>query len=227
MEKKEKQLVNKTKADYNKIAALFSSKRECLSSDLLLLKKDIEKSKSVLDFGCGNGRVSELIGTQKYIGADNSSEMIKMAQKRYPHKKFTLISDKWLFPDNGFDLILCLSTVHHIPKKHRIKLINNFYKSLKPSGRLIVSVWYFYNNKKYLYEIFLNILKNRNYKFNELLIPFKNEKGEKLVDRYICALTAMELKNEIKNAGFQIQSAEVVKRGKGKNYNLVVKAVKD
>jgi cyclopropane fatty-acyl-phospholipid synthase-like methyltransferase len=226
MKNNEEQLINKTKADYNRIAALFSSKRELISSDLLKLKADIEKSNHILDFGCGNGRMSELIENQSYIGVDNSSEMIAIAKKRYPQKKFTLIKDEWLFSDDKFDLILCLSVVHHIPKKFRAKLFKKFYHSLQQNGKLILSVWYFYTNKKYLNEIILNLFKKRNYRFNELLIPFKNEKGEKIIDRYICALTAYSLKKELKKIGFRILDSQIVQRGKGSNYNLVIKAQK-
>ena len=43
------------------------------------------KKGSILDVGCGTGRLAFL---QNYTGVDFSKEMIKKAKKKYPSKKF-------------------------------------------------------------------------------------------------------------------------------------------
>ena len=68
-----------------------------------------------------------------------SKNMIKIAKKKYPAEKFhTTDLENLDYSDNFFDYILCLETLEHTPKPS--KLLKEFHRTLKPTGRLILSL---------------------------------------------------------------------------------------
>lgn len=72
------------------------------------LKELIKPEETVLDAGCGYGRMSEYI--EKYTGVDFSPDFIEMAKKKYPNKDFVVGSLKELpFKDGEFDWAFCVS----------------------------------------------------------------------------------------------------------------------
>ena len=52
------------------------------------LKDKLPQDKSVLDYGCGVGRLSELFNPELYTGIDISPEMLKIARKTHPEYTF-------------------------------------------------------------------------------------------------------------------------------------------
>jgi SAM-dependent methyltransferase len=70
-----------------------------------------------LDIGCGTGRLTHLIHVQKIkvIGIDLDSEMIKIAQHKYPNLQFEIQNMLHLEDFESFDLITCFgNTIPHI-----------------------------------------------------------------------------------------------------------------
>lgn len=68
-----------------------------------------------------------------------SQKMIELTQKKFPNENF-LITDltNIQFDDNYFDAILSLETLEHTPNPQ--KLINEFYRILKPNCKLVMSL---------------------------------------------------------------------------------------
>jgi len=100
-------LLKKTRRDYNRIAAIFTTKRERITPDILCLKKYIKNGDKILDLGCGSGRLSQIFNQKiEYIGTDVSRKFIRIAKEKYPDKKF-IKTDYFLLPfvDNHFDKI--------------------------------------------------------------------------------------------------------------------------
>lgn len=63
---------------------------------------------SVLDAGCGYGRISEWV--ENYTGVDFSPDFIGMAKQRYPGKRFIQADLKELpFADGQFNIAVCVS----------------------------------------------------------------------------------------------------------------------
>ena len=208
-------IIKQTKLNYNRIASEFSSKREHLTDDILYLKKYINKDDSVLDLGCGNGRLIEMLqSSNKYLGIDNSKGLIKIAKKRYPNFKFQQRDILKLNLKKKFNTIYSLSVIHHFPKKYHQKFIQIIKKHLNKNGKTIITVWKL-NQKQFK--------SGEKISKNEILIPFKNSKGKILAKRYIYLFKPQELKDLFKSNGFKIIKSGINQRGKSRNYYIVVK----
>jgi len=226
-----KYLLNKTRDDYNKIADYFSSKRRFLPKDIIMLKKYIKKGDKILDVGCGNGILYNLFSNEKndnieYFGVDISENLINIAKQKYPKANFQTIDFlKLPFPDNYFDKVYCLATLHHIPsEKYRLTFLKEIHRILKPNGILILTVWYLLKEFKNIVKNFiLKILNKSKLDFGDIFVPFKNSNGQILVNRYIHCFTKKELKRIVQKAGFQIQFFNILQRGHNKNIHLIGK----
>ncbi len=218
-----KKLSLKVQLDYNRIAEEFSNRRSGLTPDILEFAKYIKRNYRVLDFGCGNGRASELVTRSggNYIGVDNSLKMIGQAKKIYPKEKFDLIDGLNNFSTGSFDVILCLAVFHHIPSKSlRKKLLSDFHRILRTDGKLILTVWDLQAEKS-LYKTIPNADEN------DILCDFKNAGGNVLAQRYIHIFSKEELDNLVLDAGFEIIDSYRNSRGNKKvNHNLVIIAGK-
>lgn len=69
---------------------------------------DKYKDDKVLDAGCGYGRASQWFND--YTGVDLSPDLLAIAKKEYPDKKFIQSKlDKLPFEDDEFDMAFCIS----------------------------------------------------------------------------------------------------------------------
>jgi ubiquinone/menaquinone biosynthesis C-methylase UbiE len=83
-----------------------------LKETLEIIPDDV---KSVLDVGCGNGFLTNVLVKSNYerlIGLDCSSEALKHV------KSETILGNisKLPFEENSFDLVTCLETIEHLPE---------------------------------------------------------------------------------------------------------------
>ncbi len=177
---------------------------------------------TVLDLGCGNGRLFELFRDTytKYIGIDQSHNLIKLAQKKYPKAKFiqgdVLNINK--ITDNKYDLILLIAVLPHIPSHElRLELLKNI-KNILSAGRnsygcsdqqnnskLIITCWNLRARLKYKKLIWkYNILKIfglNQMDWGDILFSGFNKKSA----RYYHAFTKKELQKLLEQAGFNIE----------------------
>ncbi|MBU3918623.1 class I SAM-dependent methyltransferase [Patescibacteria group bacterium] len=221
-----KYLLDKTRDDYNSIAEVFDNRRSWIPSDFKLFSQYIKQEDKILDIGCGNGRLKEiLLENTDYCGIDFSEGMIERAKKRYPEAKiFHTKPFEFPFNDNSFDKVFCLSVLHHIPSKSfRIKFLKEIKRVLKPKGELFLTVWDLEDNKKarkllFKYTMF-KLLGKTKLDFKDIFYPFKNSKGEVLMQRYVHNFSLRELKKFLQKAGFIIKKVEKQQRSKkGKNF---------
>ncbi len=67
---------------------------------------------SVLDAGCGYGRMAELFHPSDYVGIDFSPDFIALAKKNYPDHRFiraTIEQTPMIFAEGQFDWAVCVS----------------------------------------------------------------------------------------------------------------------
>ncbi len=230
-------LISKTRDDYNLIADQFASTRKFNWGDFAnaLHSIPIKKGIKVLDLGCGNGRVFELLKDLdiEYYGLDISRELINHAKKNVPNGHF-LVGDLLETPyqDSYFDLVLSLATLHHIPSEAaRNKAIKEIYRITKPSGYILITSWYFWNKARFLKEIiktYFKILLNiSELDPGDFMMSWKKGTGEKVTERYFHAWGKTELKNILQKTGFEIIRISLYfKRNKKVGNNLIAIARK-
>jgi len=204
-------LLKKTIKDYNLLAGEFSRTRQFIW-DVEPLSKYVLDGDKVLDLGCGNGRLLKVFKKQiDYFGLDASEKLIEIAKKEYPKNKFKVGDILSLpFPDNFFDKVFVIRTLHHVPsKKLRLQALKEVRRVLKPSGTLILTVWNVWGSK---YKInllrtikygFLKIIGRSQLDFGDAFIPWW-KLGEK-ISRYFHFFTKRELKSLVEESNFKTQ----------------------
>ena len=226
-DKEARDLLEKTKKDYEEIAEHFSETRVRLWKDIIFLVDFVKDGDKVLDLGCGNGRLFELFRDKKidYIGIDLSKKLIEIARdkyKDYPNVKF-LVRDALDtgFDENSFDLVYSIALLHQIPsKKYRLQSLNEVNRILKSEGFLILTVWNLWQ-KKYMRNILktfflkIKIPGSTKLDFKDTFIPWKKRNGT-TINRYYHAFTIKELRKIVKEAAFKIINIGYTKRNNKK-----------
>lgn len=100
-----------------------------------------ESTKSILDYGCGTGRLTELIA-QSYSGStvfgyDISTEALSIAET----KDISIKNVKYLnHLDDGikFDLIVVINVFHHITRDDQKDELSKLRNKLNPDGRIVI-----------------------------------------------------------------------------------------
>lgn len=115
----------------------------------------LEKMRTILDFGCGSGRLIRGLyaddPTRKIYGADYNEELIAWAKQNLPGD-ITFIKNEFDPPlpieDNTIDLVYLVSVFTHLPLDSQDKWLAEFKRILKKDGILIISL----HGMAYLYE---------------------------------------------------------------------------
>lgn len=228
-------LIKKTREDYNIIAKHFAQTRAKLWPELLQFKAFLRNGQRVLDWGCGHGRLVELFEgfDIEYIGIDQSSAQINLAkeksvpvEKKNKIKFFCTARGEKKFPKEYFDLVFMVASFFHLPDDTtRLALLKKTYNELKPGGHLIMTVWNLESAwAKRKQHGWKKIAKN------DFLIPWKNQAGIVMAERYYHMFSPTELKKLLKDSGFKVQRLEFMSEAQSTDSkggrNLVAVAVK-
>jgi len=102
-----------------------------------LLSQVPQQCRRILEIGCGTGEFSRLLASraERILAMDLSPQMVRLARERsklYPNIDF-VEGDVMAYqlPDNEFDCIATLATLHHLPPEPVLRKIR---KALKPGG---------------------------------------------------------------------------------------------
>jgi 2-polyprenyl-3-methyl-5-hydroxy-6-metoxy-1,4-benzoquinol methylase len=106
------------------------------------LDVNADKIDSILDLGCGDGRLSNLIDASKnYVGIDYSSVRIKRAKKTYPQRRF-YHDDLHKFVDSNnlefYDLIVCVEVLEHLEDPRL--LLNNLMQRKNKDAAIVATI---------------------------------------------------------------------------------------
>lgn len=221
-EKTAKEILEKTKKDYNLIAHGFSESRKGLWPELLYFKNYINPGDKILDLGCGNGRLRALFKDMRveYTGLDSSDKLIKLAkedEKLRLQKQRFIVGDALDLPFKSpkFDIVFSIAVAHHIPSKNlRLKFLKEVRRVLKPEGISIVLIWNLWRKKFMKYHIksfVLKVLGKEKLGYKDIFYPWKNNKGEVMAKRFLHCFTKKELVDLVRGAGLEVQDAGVTK----------------
>ena len=110
----------------------------------LIKKLKLAGHETVLDIGCGDGKLTAIIADHlprgSVVGIDSSEDMINLAQRRhidYPllRLRFKHLDVRDLAEDDRFDLVFSNATLHWI--KHHPPVLLRVKRALKTGGRLL------------------------------------------------------------------------------------------
>jgi SAM-dependent methyltransferase len=116
---------------------------ENLNSILCKNGLDLSRFESILDFGCGCGRiVRHITTTGKLYGCDYNQEAITWAKNHLPIAQFCVngLQPPTAYSDNKFDLIFAFSILTHMPEELGKLWMIEFRRLLRPRGFLILSL---------------------------------------------------------------------------------------
>jgi trans-aconitate 2-methyltransferase len=110
----------------------------------LIPKLRLQGMESVLDLGCGDGKMTlalaEKVPNGHVVGIDSSENMIDLAQQRlvdsiHQNVSFLLMDATALHFDNEFDVAFSNAALHWI--KDHVAMLEGVKRSLKESGRIL------------------------------------------------------------------------------------------
>lgn len=206
------QIITQLAKDYDNIAEHFSHTRMNQWYEVsYLIEQYIEPGQLILDMGCGNGRVADLVDEIKarYIGIDVSEKLVNVAQQLRPqHKFYTGNMLKTEFEDNTFDHILMIASFHHLPgKEMRLVALEETKRIVKPRGYIIMTNWNLHRLKfaslryKFLWK---KIIGQNKMDINDVLVPWRSQKRELLAERYYHAFQPPEMISLARQADLKI-----------------------
>jgi len=149
--------------------ALSTSSKESLTRQFRLWLKLAGnlKGKTILDAGCGYGRLMKKFSkhTEKVVGIDISGEMLKEAKKylgdnsRLHKGSITNLP----FKDRLFDIVICDRVLMHLTELDMKTALLEFKKVLKPNGVILFSVphrlsW-LYSMRSLIFSVYTILLR--------------------------------------------------------------------
>ena len=209
-----KESLKQTEIGYDLIAKKFSETRKHFWRSLEFIKQYVGDGDSILDFGCGNGRLVELFKDKNisYKGVDSSQELINFAKQKYPEyaEDFIKIDPTKVslpFNDKTFNSVYSIATFHHLPgKRHRLAVARELYRITKENGWIVVTVWNLWQGKyrkQIIKNRFRKLMGKSKLDWNDCQISFMDNEG-KVFRRYHHAFTEGYLERLFRRAGFNI-----------------------
>lgn len=229
-------LLETTKRGYEAIAAAFSDTRNRSWDDVQCAQSFIAKQSTVLDVGCGNGRMYEEFRGRvaRYIGIDRSAGLIARARELHKTESGESVSfdvcdianSKKPLPKN--DVSLCVAVLAHIPSRDlQMQVLRSIYDALEPGGTLVMTNWNLWRLTvkqksvwKYALEKFFMprrawkekfSLDKRDTGFRDCLTDWNGAGAHGVL--YYYAFTAKELSAMLRAVGFSDVSSMYVIRG--------------
>jgi trans-aconitate methyltransferase len=186
--------------------ANFSSEQQKWGRELIS-KLHLKENESVLDIGCGDGKITveiaSIVSNGFVTGIDNSEPMIKLAREKFPAERYSNLSfricDAKEIPfNNQFDAVFSNAALHWVDDQ--LKVLKGIYKSLKPGGRILLQ----FGGKGNAAQVFIildEMMKDKKWGayFGDLKFPFNFPGYEEYAEL-------------IKKAGLSIKRVELLEK---------------
>ena len=221
-------LLDLNRSFYRHFARQFADSRSTAQASLCEALSAIADGMTVLDVGCGDGRVAralEQMGHRvQYVGLDASEPLIALARTRaetlthvtahFVYVDVTELDWPSALPRRAFDVILALALLHHIPGRDlRQRTMQQMASLLAPSGTLIISTWQFVSSERLRRNIVPWAavgLDERQVDPGDYLLSWKRG-GYGL--RYCCLIGEKDLRDLCQSVGLSISSLFLADKG--------------
>ncbi|MDD5359186.1 MAG: methyltransferase domain-containing protein [Sulfurovaceae bacterium] len=118
-----------------------NSKGQAIWAKELIDKIGIEGYESILDIGCGDGKITEdlaQITTGEVVGIDFDQNMVDFAKEIYKKPTFIQMDAQNINFENRFDIVFSNAALHWV-QDHKA-VVNGIYKALKRNGKAILQM---------------------------------------------------------------------------------------
>jgi len=181
---------------YNRIAPDFKKRRPFLWDWIQSFLYDIRPGSSLMDIGCGGGRVGQECRAMsiKYTGIDSSQSFIDICIE---DGLVALKCDMCNLPfqDNSQDYITSIASFHHIAtNERRITALKEMKRVLRPNGKILLSVWSIKQPAK-TRRIFT--------KYGDTMVPWNRPGLETM--RYYYIFKLIEIRGLINECGLTVE----------------------
>ena len=139
---------------YDNIAEHWNTRREFCWRPVDNFYDTIPKNGKLIDLGCGNGRHLKLAQEKGFnvtdlYGCDISEKQLEVTKTAgFDNIKQCNFTDM-PYDDETFDFMICIAALHHLPDPElQLKALNEMYRIMKASGKLLLSNWF--PNKNYM-----------------------------------------------------------------------------
>lgn len=89
----------------------------------------------VLDFGCGAGLLAALVPPEMYLGVDRDRQSLERAKREHPAHRFIAAPPR--VEEGGFDTIVLLAVIEHIPRPGEFLAMLSSLLARGPSSRIV------------------------------------------------------------------------------------------
>jgi len=225
----------KMQSDYDQIATDFSATRAFPWAEMKhLVEEYVQAGDRILDAGCGNGRLYQLVKDKKifYEGIDGSPKLVDIAKQKYgDHFTVKNLVDLAEYPDNSFSLIFCVATFQHIPgAEYRKQVLRSFKRLLLNDSHLIMINWNILNQEKFKPYLKKSARMLPGLDKGDILYPWRSQKP-RVVHRYYHGFSPEEMDNLLVEADLRSEKQYYTRQGQEvapeQGYNLVTIARKN
>lgn len=100
---------------------------------------DLERTRRVLDIGCGPGTNARVFAGCDYVGIDINPDYIRTASSRHPGRWVVGdVTDETIFPNEQFDCVFANSLMHHLDDGAVRNLLGRMARLTAPGGKVHV-----------------------------------------------------------------------------------------
>lgn len=205
-----KKLLRLNQEFYATYAQSFAATRHSVQPGVQRLLSQIIQAELVLDLGCGNGNMAELLKSEGfsgvYIGVDDNAYFLKRAVEAtkdseigsYVFVQGSLADSNWMEVVDHADAICSFATLHHLPGEdlHR-QFFSTISSKLAPNGCLYLSCWQVLGNprlEKHLVPWGPIGIRKESINDADLLLDWRADPGKPAKLRYVHHFSPAELR---------------------------------
>ncbi len=144
-------LLSFTSEGYKTVSEAFSTTRRFSWDDCTPLQWIVKDGMSVLDVGCGNGRLVELLKNKdiEYTGIDLNQYFVQIAQEKFGAKNRNFYQGDILtlnevseIANRAFDVVFSIAVLHHLPSRQmRLNALQKMHDRMSSNGTLFLTSW--------------------------------------------------------------------------------------